>query len=562
MAVADALQRARMLTELGRYDDAAPMLAQALAEEPDNEEGLSLLAQGQLARKRYEDAAATTEQQLHAHPHSVRGLLRMAAIHRLLRRTRDGVPFARRAVELYPDNASCLVTLADVLKDISPGSAEALTLVENAIAIDPDYAEAYLVAGEIHLDVTQYLEAERWTLRALKIKPDDPWAILQLGLVRAGLGRFEESRDDVMVALRTDSGSGVIRQVIEYVECRAIPDHFAEIYRMALDASGLPDLSYPGAAGDDPELLAEQGKLAYRMNSAYFNPEGKKRAGELADTVLAADPNNQDARYVRSRALSDAERYAEALPLAEQLHSEGYPHADDALVVAQTGIGDYSGALVNIRRVRREKPESAMYLRVEAQCLRHLERYDEALQSALRAAELAPSAVQVQLQLGLAAKSAGDRAVAEQALRMAMKHTPDDGEPAAELALLCTEADRWPEAESLMATLSPDMPDVRQLIRPCIGLANACLMRAAPSLEAVDEDAPDAALLDEGAHWLNLSLDMYAIAAHGCFKGEVDFSTMMAGALSVLHKICAPEDSNFARVVRRWDAMVDSWRFE
>ena len=56
MAVEDVLARARMLADLDRYDEADPLLAQALAQEPDNEDGLSLFSRGLVARRSFAEA--------------------------------------------------------------------------------------------------------------------------------------------------------------------------------------------------------------------------------------------------------------------------------------------------------------------------------------------------------------------------------------------------------------------------------------------------------------------------------------------------------------------------
>jgi tetratricopeptide (TPR) repeat protein len=561
VAIEDVLARARMLADLDRYDEADPLLAQALAQEPDNEDGLSLFSRGLVARRRFQEAEAATERLLRAHPDSARGLLGMARIKCLLRREPEGIPFARRAVELYPDNVSCLETLADVLRQVTHGSAEALELTRRALEIDPEYVAALRLAGEIHLSLAQYVEAEHWLLRALAVAPEDPWTVLQLGLAHAGLGRFDESREQVTAALRLRATPGMIGQVIEYIESRAVPGHLAEVYRMALAALGRPDVSCPGAAGDDPKLLAAQGKLAWKMYSRDADDDGHRRAGELAAAVLAADPRNPDARYVHARVLCDNNRDAEALPIARQLQAEGYPSAHMALTTALSGTRDYAGALAVIREQLAVNPASLIYLRAEAQALRSLKRYDEALRSARRAAELSPYAPEVQLQLGLCAREAGELALAERALRTAVAEAPGEGYPAAELALLLASTERWPEAETLIGTLTADLPDVSRLVHPCLQLASCTLTQVASLWEVLEPDHPDPDGLAECAHWLELLLKVYTVGVTG--HPEVVSTTFrtLPRLVDLLQEVAAPPDSDFAEVVRGLSALLEGHRW-
>ena len=43
--------------------------------------------------------------------------------------------------------------------------------------------------------------------------PEDPWTVVQLGLAHAGLGRFDESREQVTAALRLRATPDMIGQV-------------------------------------------------------------------------------------------------------------------------------------------------------------------------------------------------------------------------------------------------------------------------------------------------------------------------------------------------------------
>jgi tetratricopeptide (TPR) repeat protein len=551
LAVEDVLARARVLADLDRYDEAEPLLAQALAADPDNEDGLALFSRVLVTRHRFQEADTVVERLLRAHPDSLRGLMLMARIKCMLDQDPEGLPFARRAVELDPDNVTALETLADVLQQVTHGSAEALDVLRRALELDPESAYAHRLTGEIHLDLAQYAEAESWLLRALAITPQDPFAVVQLGLARAGLGRFDESREQVAAALRLDATPGMIAEVVEYIEVRAVPEHLTEIYRMALAALGRPDLSQPGAAGSNPELLAAQGKLAWRMLSRDADDAGHRRAGKLAASVLAALPGNADARYVWARELCEQGRYTEALPLAEQLHEQGYRDAHLALTVAYSGTANYEGVLALTQQQLAINPDSVMHLRALAHALRNLKRYDEALAAAQRAAELSPSAPEVQLQLGLSAREVGDLELAERALRAAIKDAPDEGYPAAELALLLAADGRWPEAEAVLAPLSLDLPDASRLLHPCLGIAQLVLTGFGPRIgEILEDNQPTPDGLAECAHWLGLMVRMFTLGLPGHPETAASSLATMPQLLGYLQEVPAPADSGYAGVVR------------
>lgn len=560
MAVDGVLRRAGILADLHRYDAADPLLAQVLAGEPDNEEALSLLGHGLFQRKRFQEAADVTGHLLRVNPDNLQGLLRMALVMTVLRRAREGVPFGRRAVELHPGAPVCLTRLAEILNEVTPGSAEAMDLAERAVAIDPEYADAHRLIGKIHLDIWRYADAERATLQALRIDPAGSQAVLQLGLARAGLGRFHESRDQVLAALRLNAAPEAIDAVINQIECRGIPGHFAEIYRMALAARGLPDLSHPGAAGDDPELLAAQGKLANRMYVREAGPDGWRRAGELAAAVLAGDPGNQDARRVRSLELSISGRYEQALATAEQLLAEDYPDADLPLARARLGLGDYAGALDAARRMLASDPDRVLYLLIESRCLRKMGRYEEALRSALRAARLVDSGPDVQLELGRAAKGTGDIVLAERALRSAVAGAPGEGEPPGELALLLAGVGRWAEAEAVIAELPADVPDGDQVAARCAQIGALAVERAMPSLDTITgTDDPDPGALAECAHWLGLGARMWTAMANYHPRMLASLGRL-PGAVDILRTVPAPPESDFARVVRDYGTLLERRR--
>lgn len=559
MAAGEILQRLEVLTDLDRYDDADPLLAALLAAEPDHERGLVLRIRGLAGRHRVAEAEAVTRQLLSVKPDSVGGLTFMARLQAALGRPRDGVPFARRLVELYPNDAQCLEELASVLKAVPGGALEAVALLERAVAIEPGFALAYQIAGGIYLNLGRYADAERWTLQALSIEPASPVAVLRLSFISWKFGRLDESRVQLVQALQMKATPSFMSEAVNDLEACGLPGHLIEVYRMALAARGLPDLSYPGAAGDDAELIAAQGRLACRMCSRDSDRDGRRRAGQLAAAVLAVDPGNQNARYVRSLELSAARQNKEALTIAQQLAAEGYP-AKEALHRALMGLGDYAAALAIVEAQLANRSDHPGYLTRKADYLRRLERCDEALQAAVQAEALSPSAPEVQLQVGMAAKCAGDLALAERALRAAVADAPADGYPAAELALLLAETNRWPEAEMLAARLTQDLPDAPWLAEPCLKIALACLPLAVSALRDMDPHQPSPVRLDQAAGWLGLVLRMYTVAGSGYFPAAQAAAGKLVPVVAALRTVVAPPESSFARVVQGFDELLHGWR--
>src|SRR6185437_1844227 len=270
-----------------------------------------------------------------------------------------------------------------------------------------------------------------------------------------------------------------------------------------------------------------------------------------AASVLGALPGNADARYVWARELCEQGRYTEALPLAEQLHEQGYRDAHLALTVAYSGTANYEGVLALTQQQLAINPDSVMHLRALAHALRNLKRYDEALAAAQRAAELSPSAPEVQLQLGLSAREVGDLELAERALRAAIKDAPDEGYPAAELALLLAADGRWPEAEAVLAPLSLDLPDASRLLHPCLGIAQLVLTGFGPRIgEILEDNQPTPDGLAECAHWLGLMVRMFTLGLPGHPETAASSLATMPQLLGYLQEVPAPADSGYAGVVR------------
>ncbi|MBO0805135.1 MAG: tetratricopeptide repeat protein [Nocardiopsaceae bacterium] len=562
MTESNELRQAELLADMGRHDEADRLFAGVLAREPDNEDALFGFARGLALRKRHDEATDVLERLLSVDPGHVDGLIQMSVSLCRLDRPREAVAVARRAVGLRPDSPACLVTLAEALREVTLASAEALTLAERAIELDPDNARAFEAVGKIHFDAERYSEAERAQREALRIEPGNWYAVMHLALAMAAMGRFGESREMVRTALRVNATPDGIDTALRRIEILGIPDQFAELYQMALTARGLPDLTRPGAAGADPELLAYQGRLAYRMTMAH-GPGVLRRAGEIADAVLAADPGNPDARCVRVLALCDAGRDSEALPIANKLLAEGHKPARKAAMLARAGTHDIAGALEVCRMTLAENPDDLEYLRVQTNCLRALRKHDEALASARHLARLAPHGPDVQLGLGVAAKEAGEAALAEQALRAAMADQPRNVEPGVRLTMLLAEAGRCEEAEAVIASIPPDIPGADEVAEGCLVVAGVAITEAAPLLGKLHRrrrKAPADDVIANCEYWLGMALRNWTMAIdRGAGRIAARTDKELPKLVSQLRKLTVPPEAELATIVKGFGALLEDW---
>ena len=103
---------------------------------------------------------------------------------------------ARRALEtarrLEPQNPLVLFHLADLAShDEDP--TPALRLLERALAAKPDYAEAYVKVGQIHVRSKRFRQAVGALMEAVRLEPELPQAHYLLSRAYLGLGESDKA---------------------------------------------------------------------------------------------------------------------------------------------------------------------------------------------------------------------------------------------------------------------------------------------------------------------------------------------------------------------------------
>jgi tetratricopeptide (TPR) repeat protein len=195
---------------------------------PDAALILEALARGYLRQFRLQEANLCLELWLKSQPDNPQALCLVGQFHQDYERSPDGaVESYRRAVQIDPENEEARLGLAIVLLEtksfgkaaehleymrrcqpdnlrVQVGLAQcrhslgesddALRMVEDVLARQPDYGPALTVRGEIAIAAGEYVEGERWLRQAVRVAPNDHQARYHLMLSLYHNGHVEEAK--------------------------------------------------------------------------------------------------------------------------------------------------------------------------------------------------------------------------------------------------------------------------------------------------------------------------------------------------------------------------------
>jgi tetratricopeptide (TPR) repeat protein len=185
------VQRAELLADLGRYDDAAEELAHAIAEHPDDAVALTLLARVMLAADRPKQALDPADRAVAAAPTSIEALAVRGFVLAELDRTGDAAATADELLRLGPNEPFAQISAAAILADVRNGQ-KALDAAWRGVQLAPELPMAHLVLGLVSKRLQLFDLAERAYREALRLDPELAAAQHDIGLIRFEQRRFAE----------------------------------------------------------------------------------------------------------------------------------------------------------------------------------------------------------------------------------------------------------------------------------------------------------------------------------------------------------------------------------
>ncbi|MGB0712759.1 MAG: tetratricopeptide repeat protein [Gammaproteobacteria bacterium] len=347
---------------LGRVSE-----GQAPGAEANDPQVLILKAQALAALDRGEEALAAYRQAMAAG--SARAHLEAARLLERLRRPDDARALLDDA--RTDDPASTTIAKADLLAAKGTltlrggNTAEAETLLTQALEADPDQFQANLNLGMLKFTIGDLDTAEKLLARAQAVSPKDPLVHQTLGLIAQARIELDKAEQHYRQALASDAS--LLLAHTGLAEVYLVVGRPLEALRSAERALNL-----------DPESIRAQ--LAAASAHGALGELDSARKG--LDTLLERSPDEVEARIQRGRLTLRQGDFAAAL--ADFDHALSItPDAGAALigrVDALERLGRVSEALADLEALLGDKPDNALILRLKGTLLIRTGRAGEAVE--------------------------------------------------------------------------------------------------------------------------------------------------------------------------------------
>ncbi|WP_030443674.1 tetratricopeptide repeat protein [Actinoplanes subtropicus] len=185
-------QRALLLADLGRYDEAAGEIAAGLSVAPDEPNLLATLARIHLAAEQPAEALVAADRAVAAAPQTLTTLVVRAMALTDSRRYADAARVASDILRGWPADAYAQRTGAALLSESRNGQA-ALNAAWNAVRVAPAEPEAHLVLAVVAARLQLFDLAQRAYAEALDLDPAIGTAQSDVGIVRFERRRWAQA---------------------------------------------------------------------------------------------------------------------------------------------------------------------------------------------------------------------------------------------------------------------------------------------------------------------------------------------------------------------------------
>lgn len=470
---AEIASRAARIASFAKEKDIALQAAKIWSEEdPDNLEATRILAVFYIRNGQAEPAKALITRLLDADAdRTQRTVLHVGAMLQREADPKTAVEISDFITQHYPQFAETHYVHASLLIGVNE-TQQALSAIEKALAIKPDWVDAITLRARIMMQLGQNEEAMTYLGKYLKTHPNEDNVRLTYARALVDLRKLEEARSQFeLLAVKMPDNEDVLFTLamlsMQFHELDEAEGYLKQLYKTGKTSSQI--MYYLGQIAEQKENDAEALKWYSKIDSGEYHLDAQLRiAAVLARTnsidealehIHALELRNRDEKreviLFEGTLLKDAKLYSKAYKLYTRSLDE-FPNDLDILysraLVAER-LDKIDEVIRDLKFVIKNDPDNAAAHNALGYTLAdRTDRYEEALQHVSKALELEPEDPAVIDSIGWVYYRLGQYDKAIDYLRQAYK-TIKDGEVAAHLgeALFVSgkegEANRiWQEA--------------------------------------------------------------------------------------------------------------------
>lgn len=205
--------RAGLCLNVGREDQAAEDIGQALTLDAANSEALALTAAIAVVQNRKEESLAAAQKAVQNNPRSAAAHIALSYAHQAGFRLSEALQAAQAAVTSADNNGTAWARLAEL--QLSTGElAQGVASAQKAVALNPRTAHAHTILGFAYLTRIKTQKAREAFHQAIALDSAAPLPRLGLGLAKIRDGDLEEGRAQIEIAAGLDPGNALIRSYL------------------------------------------------------------------------------------------------------------------------------------------------------------------------------------------------------------------------------------------------------------------------------------------------------------------------------------------------------------
>jgi predicted O-linked N-acetylglucosamine transferase (SPINDLY family) len=284
--------------QVGRNDVAIDLINKALAVSPQNSDALSNLGEAYKGLGKYDDAINCYRRSIAMRPNSA-AYYNMANVLKLMDRNAEAVEAYQQAVARQPDYADAYNNMADILRQEGK-LQEAAAALQRAIAVRPNYPEGLSNYGNILRELGRHRESIAACRQAMAIAPNIAEAPVNLGIAHCELREFTEAITAFhrAIAIKPNYPEAYLNLGIALKESGRNGDAIVA-YRKAIEIK--PD--YAAAHNNLSNALRDEGKLdeaiATLKRAIELDPNYAHAYGNLGIAYKDAGLLDESIEYMR-----------------------------------------------------------------------------------------------------------------------------------------------------------------------------------------------------------------------------------------------------------------------